>query len=55
MRDATTFDFFILEAAVGYEAFINQKQTKGTVPKEAKPVTDENMLKALEEFKKKNK
>lgn len=53
MQTATTFDVFILDAAIGYEAFVNDKHKQAKLPKEAKPVTDEKMLQALEEFKKK--
>ncbi len=51
MQTASTFDIFIFDAAVGYEAHLNNKQ-KGGPPKEAKPVTDDKMLQALENFKK---
>jgi hypothetical protein len=49
---ATTWDIFIFDAAIGYEAHLNRKNNKNAPPEEAKPVTDERMLKAFEEFKK---
>lgn len=55
MNRASTFDVFIMDAAITYENYKNEqsmaKHDPQSVSKENKPVTDESVLAAFEQFK----
>ncbi len=56
MSRASTFDIFIMDAAITYENHKNEqamaKHNPESISTENKPVTDESVLAAFEQFKK---
>ncbi len=56
MREANTFDIFIMDAALTYENHQHEKslnKNKNAVPKKVTAVTDEEMLEKYKKFKEK--
>ncbi len=56
MREANTFDIFIMDAALTYENHQHEKslnKNKNAAPKKVTAVTDEEMLEKYKKFKEK--